>query len=628
MTSTTANIRTRGSSWIQDLAEAQTDGPIDLVSPDMPSRRRRLGGDVCAIFVHAGAGYHSLQNEKVHLVACEDAARSAMTFLNNGATAVDAVEIAIKVLEDKEITNAGFGSNLAMDGTVECIRNPIHLARLILDHSTQPLSLRRVPPNLLVGPGATDFAAEFAVPVVHPDLLVSPAAGERYSKWRADLDKVGTAEESGDDETSNASPSVKGGEERDRKREAQNLELAPCWNESQPYSPSLKAVDPPSYVEAGDSTATSHSAKKRRIESSNEPGTDGQESVRSQDDDDDEDSNVDDNLPWLQPPLLTSKAQFLPRRAHQSHQTISDSSSHPDDPLPVPPPPTRADTPSALSESVFDGHASIEEQQCRPDLRREDEITDTVGAIAIDCFGNIAAGSSSGGIGMKHRGRVGPAALVGIGTAVIPIEPEDKEKLCVATVTSGTGEHMATTMAAGTCAGRLYTSSRRSKYGKSESTDDDTAIRSFVERDFMGHPSVKHSHSAGAIGILGVKKTADGVCLYFAHNTDSFAVASMATDDKEPRSVMSRNKGDSQVVSGARRVKHRQFPSVHRGTWPANHDESLGSNYDNRPTAKSTKTKRIVKDKAAKPKKQKEQSAARSVSAAHLPTAAAAVGVN
>lgn len=116
----------------------------------------------------------------------------------------------------------------------------------------------------------------------------------------------------------------------------------------------------------------------------------------------------------------------------------------------------------------------------------EDLITDTVGAIAIDSFGNIAAGSSSGGIGMKHKGRTGPAALVGVGTAVHPIHATDGENKCTAVVTSGTGEHMATTLAAGTCADRLYYNMKLSPRGGFVEADDEEALRCFVANEFMG----------------------------------------------------------------------------------------------------------------------------------------------
>ena len=187
---------------------------------------------------------------------------------------------------------------------------------------------------------------------------------------------------------------------------------------------------------------------------------------------------------------------------------------------------------------------------------REDLVVDTVGAIAVDCFGNVAAGSSSGGIGMKHRGRCGPAALVGVGTAVMPVDPDDQDETSVAVVTSGTGEHIATTLAAATCADRIYSSVRKVKGSELESCTEDEAMHSVIAREFMNHPGVKGSHCAGAIGIMAVKKTRDGVMLLFGHNTDSFALANMQSLDRKPSCVMSRNNGQSSIAQGGRYARY------------------------------------------------------------------------
>ncbi|MCJ1309865.1 hypothetical protein MMC25_003526 [Agyrium rufum] len=473
-----------------------------------------------------------------------------MTFLRNGGSAVDAVEVAIRVLEDQEITNAGYGSNLAMDGTVECdasivdhfgrsgavaalgqVKNPIHVARLVLENSTRPMSLRRVPPNLLVANGAADFAFEHGVPLLPPDALISYAARERWYKWKKDLDHVNLRaqrkadQRARDEESLENEEQTEADEEEDEEVDPQSESLpepldshlaAGTWNESQPHSPRLGPASPREL----DQPISKHGyGFNLSLDPQNRGPNDG--SV----DYDDISNPVEDgeNRPSVSPYASAFTKLCIP-------------------------------TWPSMAPILSNDPMNVDEQE-------DDAITDTVGAIAVDCFGNIAAASSSGGIGMKHNGRAGPAALVGIGTAVLPIEIGDKSKTCVATVTSGTGEHMATTLAAQTCASRLYFNEMKGKDGRIRGADEEDAIRGFVDRDFMNHPSVLHSHSAGAIGVMCVKKSRDGIWLHFAHNTDSFALASMHSDEKEPVCVMSRGPGNSTISTGARSIRARTRPA-------------------------------------------------------------------
>lgn len=357
--------------------------------------------------------------------------------LKNGGSALDAVEIALRLMEDREITNAGYGSNLTVEGNVECdativdhlgrsgavgacsrkssylcitlhnyelnadydkdVRNPISAARVILDAQDKRLSLQRVPPNFLVGKGATEFAYLQGLPVVENDFLVSPTAKARWLRWQQEVESARQEEEA-------RSAAQQTGEIVHMETTTSSVSFSTTIN------PAM-LMTPPSDVHE---LATSTEQDKTVVRSEPTPvPTDG---------------------------------------AHHINESITIRSRQ---------------AGRAAKDSV-------------------DTITDTIGAIAVDCYGRIAAGSSSGGIGMKHAGRVGPAALVGIGTAVIPEDRQDTEQTSVAAVTSGTGEHIATTLAASTCASRIYYSDRKDESGMTENVTEEEAIKSMIDIDFMG----------------------------------------------------------------------------------------------------------------------------------------------
>ena len=73
-----------------------------------------------SLIVHGGAW--DIPDEAVDAckAGCERALAAGLSILNQGGSALDAVQAAVMVLEDDPVFDAGFGSHLTLDGHVEC----------------------------------------------------------------------------------------------------------------------------------------------------------------------------------------------------------------------------------------------------------------------------------------------------------------------------------------------------------------------------------------------------------------------------------------------------------------------------------------------------------------------------
>ncbi|MCP4428016.1 MAG: hypothetical protein GY803_26320, partial [Chloroflexi bacterium] len=152
-----------------------------------------------AIAVHGGAGAWSEKPDRLlrAIPVCVEATRAGQAALAAGGSAMDAVETAVRILEDHPVLDAGRGSYPNADGVVEMdalimdgrtlnlgaiaavrrIQNPITLARRVLEYDDH---------NFLVGAGAEAFANRVGIPFCDPaDLLTD----ENLTHYRAANDK-------------------------------------------------------------------------------------------------------------------------------------------------------------------------------------------------------------------------------------------------------------------------------------------------------------------------------------------------------------------------------------------------------------------------------------------------------
>jgi len=151
---------------------------------------------VPSLIVHGGAGADPTDGPDELRNGMQAAIDAGWRVLARGASALDAVEAAVRALEDHPRFNAGCGSVLTSAGTVEMdasimegdglrngavacvaqVRNPVSLARRILDDGRH---------SFFVGAGAIEQARALGVPLCEPGELVTERQRRRLETIQA-----------------------------------------------------------------------------------------------------------------------------------------------------------------------------------------------------------------------------------------------------------------------------------------------------------------------------------------------------------------------------------------------------------------------------------------------------------
>ena len=142
------------------------------------------------LLIHGGAGVMrraemTPEMDAAYRAGLNDALAAGSKVLAGGGDALDAVEAAVRVLEDNPNFNAGRGAVLTREGVAELdasimdgrnrkagavaqvrtVKNPIGMARHVMDHTDRVM---------FAGPDVDEMAAKAGLEIVPPDYFITP----------------------------------------------------------------------------------------------------------------------------------------------------------------------------------------------------------------------------------------------------------------------------------------------------------------------------------------------------------------------------------------------------------------------------------------------------------------------